>query len=124
MRAYLSVFDTPQETKNTEKEDSFAHLSESERKAKLKRLKQKEEKEKERARLAALEEEKKEAKNKGSASTPAKPADTDPEGKTLVTGDVLAEATKLLVQLHKYQPKNITTNILAFKVHLRRNIHN
>jgi len=68
---------------------------------------------------AAEEAAKKESKGK-SVAAPAKPADTDPEGNNLISGDLLADATKLLVQLHKYQPKNITTQILAFKVHLRR----
>lgn len=117
----MAVFDTPPADTGATKEDEFAHLSEKERKAKLKKLKQKEEKEKERK---ALEDEKNAAAAKagGKGAGAEKKVDPDPEGKTLVSGDVLAEATKLLNTLHKYEPKNIETNLLAFKVHLRRSI--
>jgi hypothetical protein len=119
VRTYLAIFDTPTDTTQN-KEDEFAGLSEKERKAKLKKQKQKEEKEKEREKKAQ-EEERNAAATKGKAGVEKK-VDPDPEGKTLVSVDVLAEATKLLSTLHRYDPKNIDTNLLAFKVYLRRSI--
>ena len=67
--------------------------------AQLKKQTQKENQEKERK----AEEEKHGKGGKGAEKK------VDPEGNGLVSADVLGEATKLLITLHKYDPKNVTT---------------
>ena len=107
MRTYLAIFDTPPVDSSASKDSNLS-------KAQLKKQRQKENQEKERK----AEEEKHGKGGKGAE----KKVDPDPEGNALVSADVLAEATKLLITLHKYDPKNVTTNLLAFKVYLRRSI--
>jgi len=119
VKTYLAVFDKPADDSQNDKGDQYANLSEKERKIRMKRDKQKQEKEKARQEKGVEEKEKGAGAGAG-AKKGGKPVDPDPEGKQLISGDVLAEATKLVRTLQKYAPKDFTTNILAVKVYLRR----
>ena len=93
--------------------------------AERKKAAKKAKKEAQKAEKEAAEKAAKQDPNKATRrDEPAKKKDDDPDGtKLAATTDPLGEATKFLVPLLQFSPKNIEAQIAGFEVYIRRSKH-
>ncbi|KAB5554634.1 NMDA receptor-regulated protein 1 [Coniochaeta sp. 2T2.1] len=118
IKVYLDMYDQSQMPNGVDGASETNGDDAAERKKAAKKAKKEAQKaEKEAAEKAAKQDPNKATKK----DEPAKKVDEDPNGaKLAATADPLGEATKFLVPLLQFSPKNIEAHIAGFEVYFRR----